>query len=131
MVETVDSWHMPCESSCVKKLLDECLPGCPGVDAHKFSLATAGAGCRVVDELSLLFDISYTLESSLELRAVIRPVLLKMADGLGMKRGTITILNREDGTASISEAVGLPGGQSQQDYLVACHDLVQQVIESG
>jgi len=84
-----------------------------------------------VDELSLLFDISYTLESSLELREVIRPVLLKMADGLGMKRGTITILNRESGTASISEAVGLPGGQSQTDYLVACHDLVQQVIESG
>ena len=118
-------------SSLVKKLLDECLPGCPGIDAQKISLPTAGAGCRVVDELSLLFDISYTLESSLELREVIRPVLLKMADGLGMKRGTITILNREDGTASISEAVGLPSGQSQHDYLVACHDLVQQVIESG
>jgi Nif-specific regulatory protein len=115
----------------VKKLLDECLPGCPGIDAQKISLPTAGAGCRVVDELSLLFDISYTLESSLELREVIRPVLLKMADGLGMKRGTITILNREDGTPSISEAVGLPTGQSQKDYLVACQDLVQQVIESG
>jgi len=115
----------------VKKLLDECLPGCPGIDAQKISLPTAGAGCRVVDELSLLFDISYTLESSLELREVIRPVLLKMADGLGMKRGTITILNREDGTASISEAVGLPGGQSQQDYLVACRELTQQVMESG
>ncbi|MDD5140136.1 MAG: sigma 54-interacting transcriptional regulator [Verrucomicrobiales bacterium] len=115
----------------MKKLLDECLPGCSGIDAQKISLPTAGAGCRVVDELSLLFDISYTLESSLELREVIRPVLLKMADGLGMKRGTITILNREDGTASISEAVGLPGGQSQKDYLIACRDLVQQVIESG
>ncbi|MEI6196462.1 MAG: GAF domain-containing protein [Verrucomicrobiota bacterium] len=115
----------------MKKLLDECLPGCAGMDAHKNSLPTLGAGCRVVDELSLLFDISYTLESSLELREVIRPVLLKMADGLGMKRGTITILNREDGTPSISEAVGLPSGQSQQDYLVACRDLVRQVIESG
>lgn len=91
----------------------------------------AGAGCRVVDELSLLFEISYTLESSLELREVIRPVLLKMADGLGMKRGTITILNREHGTASISEAVGLPSGQSQQDYLVACQELTRQVMESG
>ena len=101
------------------------------MDTQKNSLPTLGGGCRVVDELSLLFDISYTLESSLELREVIRPVLLKMAGGLGMKRGTITILNREDGTASISEAVGLPTGQSQQDYLLACHDLVQQVIESG
>jgi Nif-specific regulatory protein len=85
----------------------------------------------VLDELSLLFDISYTLESSLELRDVIRPALLKMADGLGMKRGTITILNREVGKASISEAVGLPTVQSQQDYLLACRDLVQQVMESG
>jgi Nif-specific regulatory protein len=81
--------------------------------------------------MSLLFDISYTLESSLELRDVIRPVLLKMAEGLGMKRGAITILNREDGTATITEAVGLPGNQSQQDYLVACRELIQQVIESS
>ena len=101
------------------------------MDAQKNSLPTLGGDCRVVDELSLLFDISYTLESSLELHDVIRPVLLKMADGLGMKRGTITILDREDRTPSISEAVGLPTGQSQKDYLVACQDLVQQVIESG
>jgi len=115
----------------VKKMLDECLPGCPGIDARKESAVAGSGGCRVVDELSLLFDISYTLESSLELREVIRPVLLKMAEGLGMKRGTITILNREDGTASITEAVGLPGAQSQQDYLAACRELVQQVLESG
>ncbi|HEX7570615.1 MAG TPA: sigma 54-interacting transcriptional regulator [Verrucomicrobiae bacterium] len=115
----------------MRKFLDECLPGCPGIDARKKSPVATPGGCRVVDELSLLFDISYTLESSLELREVIRPVLLKMADGLGMKRGTITILNRENGTASISEAVGLPGGQSQQDYLLACSDLIRQVMETG
>ena len=124
-------WHKPCGSPGVRKLLDECLPGCSGIDSKNNNSIPAVGGCRVVDELSLLFDISYTLESSLELREVIRPVLLKMAEGLGMKRGTITILNREDGTPSISEAVGLPTGQSQKDYLVACQDLVQQVIESG
>jgi Nif-specific regulatory protein len=115
----------------VKKLLDECPPGCPGVDADELNRPTASAGCRVVDELSLLFDISYTLESSLELREVIRPVLLKLAEVLGMKRGTITILNREQGTASITEAVGMPADQSQQDYLLACRDIIQQVIDSG
>ena len=52
------------------------------MDAQKKGPATAAGSCRVVDELSLLFDISYTLESSLELRDVIRPVLLKMAEGL-------------------------------------------------
>ena len=114
----------------MKKLLDECLPGCSGINAQT-SRPPAAVGCRVVDELSLLFDISYTLESSLELRDVIRPVLLKMAEGLGMKRGTITILNSENGTPSITEAVGLPGDQSQQDYLLACGDLIKQAMESG
>jgi len=88
-------------------------------------------GCRVADEFSLLFDISYTLESSLELRDVIRPVLLKMAEVLGMKRGTIVIMNRDQGTASISESVGLAAGQNQQEYLESCRELIQQVMESG
>ncbi|HEX9046156.1 MAG TPA: sigma 54-interacting transcriptional regulator [Verrucomicrobiae bacterium] len=114
----------------MKKLLDECLPDCPGIDARKSKTAAPG-GCRVVDELSLLFDISYTLESSLELRNVVRPVLLKMAEGLGMKRGAITILNRDNGTPSISEAVGLPGAQNQQAYLAACQELISQVMKSG
>jgi len=130
----LDSWHTPCGKSRVRKLLDECLPDCPGVEAKPAGPALAAAapgGCRVADEFSLLFDISYTLESSIDLGQVIRPVLLKMAEVLGMKRGTITILSREHGTASISEAVGLPTAQSQQDYLLACREIIGQVIESG
>jgi len=50
-------------------------------------------GCRVVDELNLLLNISYTLESSLELREVIRPVLLKMEQVMGLQCGTMTILD--------------------------------------
>ena len=71
----------------MKKLLDECLPGCPGIGAQIKSPAPAPGSCRVVDEMSLLFDISYTLESSLETREVIRPVRLKVAERPGMKRG--------------------------------------------
>jgi len=114
--------------------MDECKPGCPGVentDEPPGQAAMSPGGCRVVDEFSLLFDISYTLESSIDLGQVIRPVLLKMAEGLGMKRGTITIRNRERGTATISEAVGLPNAQSQQEYLQACQEIIQQVIETG
>jgi Nif-specific regulatory protein len=55
-----------------------------------------------VDELRLLFEISYTLESSLELRSVIRPVLARMAEVLGMRRGAITIL--KGGEVTISES---------------------------
>jgi len=81
--------------------------------------------------LSLLFDISYTLESSSELRDVIRPVLLKMAEVFGMKRGTITILNRDHGEVSISETVGLPVGRNKEDYLKTCEYLLRQVMDSG
>ena len=91
---------------------------------------TAPSGCRVVDELSLLFGISYTLESSLELRDVIRPVLLKMAEVLGLKRGTITILRGDHGEVTISEAVGLPAGR-EGEYLQACRGLIRQVTGSG
>ena len=95
------------------------------------SPGTAPRDCRVIAELSLLFDISYTLESSLELRAVIRPVLQRMADAMSMRRGTITILKRETGRVSISEAVGLPVGESKEDYLRECREIIEQVMTTG
>ncbi len=110
-----------------------CRLGCPGMEAmglDPLGGTRAPSGCRVVDELSLLFGISYTLESSLELRDVIRPVLLKMAEVLGLKRGTITILREEHGEVTISEAVGLPAGH-EGEYLQACRELILQVTSTG
>ena len=98
--------------------------------ADRLGGTPAPSNCRVVDELSLLFGISYTLESSLELRDVIRPVLLKMAEVLGMKRGAITILNRDHGEVTLSEAIGLPAGR-EEEYLQACRKLIRQVTDSG
>jgi len=74
-----------------------CVPGC-GTEAEL---------CRVLKELSFLVEISRTLESSLELRDVVRPVLQRLADRMGMKRGTITIVNRDTRKITIEEAVGL------------------------
>ena len=45
-----------------------------GVDSN---ILDPGA-CRIIQDLSLLFEISQTLETSLELRDVIRPTLQKM-----------------------------------------------------
>jgi len=53
-----------------------------------------------------------------------------MAEVLGMKRGTITILNRGHGEVTISEAVGLPLGH-EKDYLQGCRELIRQVTDSG
>jgi Nif-specific regulatory protein len=85
--------------------------------------------CRVIEELRLLFDISYTLESSLELHEVIRPVLAKMSEVLGLRRGAITILQR--GGTMITEAVGLPKEISKEAYLAACQEVIKVVTESG
>jgi Nif-specific regulatory protein len=90
-----------------------------------------GPGCRVLEELRLLFDISYTLESSLELRDVIRPVLARIAQVAGMRRGAITILSPNSGHVSISEVVGLPKDVGKQDYLAACRGVIHEVMKSG
>ena len=101
-------------------------PGCPtlGASASPCEGAFGPRGCRVVDELSLLFDISYTLESSLELREVIRPVLLRMNNAMGLRRGTITILNRELGDVTIREAVGLPREVTRSRSNLRMRDIV-------
>ena len=85
--------------------------------------------CRVVDELRLLFEISYTLESSLELREVIRPVLQRMSAVLGLRRGAITLLQR--GAVSINEAFGLPNDVGKEAYLEACREIIKVATETG
>ena len=85
----------------------------------------------MLKELSFLVEISQTLESSLELRDVVRPVLQRLADGMGMKRGTITIVNRDTRKISIEEAVGLTSGELQKHYLLSGNALIEKVIQTG
>ena len=75
-----------------------------GVDSEHLD---AGA-CRIISDLSLLFEISQTLETSLELREVIRPALKKLATQMGLQRGTVTIINRETSEMTVDEAYGQP-----------------------
>jgi len=88
-------------------------------------------GCRAMDELNLLLNISYTLESSLDLREVIRPILLKMEELMGLQCGMIIILDRESGKFSASEAVGLPRHLSKEEYLQHYRSLIDGVIRTG
>jgi Nif-specific regulatory protein len=118
----------------VGSFVNDCQFGCgsAGPDAEAGGCGRAVAhGCRVVDELNLLLDISYTLESSLELREVIRPVLQKMEEVMDLRCGTITILHRNENHISISEAVGLPRHVTKEDYLRACRPLIDEVLRTG
>lgn len=86
--------------------------------------------CRIIRDLSLLFEISQTLETSLELREVIRPALKKMAATMGLQRGTVTIVNRETLEITIDETCGLP---SEKGDLCsrAVQPLLAKVINTG
>ena len=67
----------------------------------------------------------------MELRDIVRPVLQKMANGMGMQRGTITIINRDTRQISIEEAEGLTAHERENHYLLAGNVVVETVIRTG
>ncbi len=69
---------------------------------------------REVKELSLLFEISQTLDRSMDLRDVGCLVLKAIAKHMGMLRGTLTLLNRDTGEISIETAYGLSTSQQER-----------------
>jgi len=86
--------------------------------------------CRIIRDLSLLFEISQTLETSLELREVIQPALKKMAVTMGFQRGTVTIINRETSEIVVDETCGVSGEKAEL-YSRVVQPLLEKVIKSG
>ena len=69
---------------------------------------------RQVQELTLLFEISQLLDSALDLRETVSPVLRALSRHLGMSRGTLTLLNRESGEILVEAAYGLSRSQQER-----------------
>ncbi|HET6451398.1 MAG TPA: AAA family ATPase, partial [Spirochaetia bacterium] len=65
-------------------------------------------------ELSILFEITQILDSSLDLRTVVEPVLEVITRSLDMKFATLTLLNRQSGEISIEAAYGLSASQKRR-----------------
>ena len=65
-------------------------------------------------EFSLLFEVSQTLDSSLDLRDILGPVLKIIARHKGILRGSLTLLNRDTGEISIEAAYGLSASQQRK-----------------
>jgi len=86
---------------------------------------------REVQELSLLLEISQTLERSLDLREVVGPVLQAMAKHMGMVRGTLTLLNRQTGKIFIEAAVGLSRRQRERGRYKLGEGVTGKVVETG
>ena len=106
-----------------------CPSDCAALD--RASGPNSAAACRSIEELTLLFDISYTLESSLELRDVIRPVMAKMAETLGMQRSAIALYDDAREQLVLSEAVGLSGPHAKDNYFKCCQEVLREVATSG
>ena len=86
---------------------------------------------REIRELSLLFEISTKLSESLDLKAVLKPILQLTAEHMDIHRGTLTILNRNKGEIAIEEAYGLrPEEQAKGKYRLG-EGVTGRVIDTG
>ena len=86
---------------------------------------------REIQELSLLFEISQELNDTLDLGAVIKPVLGMVAEKMEIIRGTISILNRTTDEIVIEDSYGLlPEEQAKGKYQLG-EGITGRVVESG
>ncbi len=84
-----------------------------------------------VSELALLFEISQVLDSSMELRDAVGPVLDAIAKHTGMVRGTLTLLNRQTGDIIIEAAHGLSASQQERGRYRPGEGIIGRVVQSG
>ncbi|MGA2976347.1 MAG: nif-specific transcriptional activator NifA [Spirochaetia bacterium] len=83
------------------------------------------------EELSILFEISQILDSSLDLRTVVEPILEVITRSLGMKLATLTLLNRQTGEISIEAAYGLSPSQKRRGRYKLGEGITGKVIQTG
>ena len=86
---------------------------------------------REIKELSLLFRISQILDSSINLRDVVGPVLKTLSEHTGIERGAITLLNRKTGEISIESAVGLSLHQKKRGRYKLGEGITGKVVQTG
>jgi len=86
---------------------------------------------REIEELTLLYKISQTLNRSIDLRDVVHPILEALAEHMGMVRGTLTLLNRETGEISIEAAHGLSATQRERGKYKLGEGVTGKVVQTG
>jgi Nif-specific regulatory protein len=82
-------------------------------------------------ELPILFEVSQILDSSLDLRTVVEPVLEAITASLGLKFATLTLLNRKSGEISIESAYGLSASQKSRGRYKLGEGITGKVIQTG
>ncbi|MGQ9616594.1 MAG: nif-specific transcriptional activator NifA [Spirochaetota bacterium] len=86
---------------------------------------------KEISELSLLFEISQILDSSIDLGSAIPPVLKAITRYTGIERGAITLLNKKTGEISIEYAVGLSEKQQKKGRYKLGEGIIGKVVQTG
>jgi Nif-specific regulatory protein len=97
-------------------------------DPQENGLAFIQRELRVVQ---LLLEISQALNQSLDPERALQPVLQKMAEHLGMMKGSITILNRGTHETEIDLAFGLSSEERSRIRYGANGGFTGRVVETG
>ncbi len=86
---------------------------------------------RKLKELTLLFEISQTLDRSLDLDQVILPVLRQLKEHMGLSHGTVTLLNRQTGLITVEAAYGIQRDSQKQVVYRPGEGVTGKVVQSG
>jgi Nif-specific regulatory protein len=84
-----------------------------------------------IKEFSLLFAISQTLDSSLDLRDALHPIFEIIAEHKAILRGSLTLLNRETKEISIEAAYGLSPNQQRRGRYKVGEGILGKVFQTG
>lgn len=82
-------------------------------------------------ELTLLFDISISLNKSKNIKDVLYQILEMMAKYIGMERGTITLLTKGSSEINIEEAYGLSKEEKARGKYKVGEGIIGKVVKSG
>jgi len=86
---------------------------------------------RELREMQLLFDIARTLNERLSLGETADLVLRRLADRMGLVRGTITILDRASGEIEIDQAFGLSAEEQARGRYRLGEGVTGRVVATG
>jgi Nif-specific regulatory protein len=102
--------------------------GCPMNETAKSAVLNEPGSER---ELQLLYHVSRLLDTSLDLREIVSPVLEALAAHMNMNYGTLTLLNRKTGDILIEAAHGLSPQQARRGRYKLGEGVTGQVILTG
>lgn len=107
----------------MKTINTRSMKGCDGIPSELLS------HCQVERNLGLLLNISHTLESSIRIEDVVRPVLQQISSALYLNRCVLTILDTETNQLRLEEALGLPSNEVPERYMKDLKPILAEVLK--